>query len=97
VIGFVALCFPDRFIHHLYVRPDHADQGLGRSLLAAALRQTGGWASLKCHIQNTRARRFYQREGWTEAERGGEGKKAWVRYISPAIARPARLPRRNGG
>ena len=54
------------FLERLYVRPEAWGVGLAVDLHAAALEQLrGATASLWCLADNTRARRFYEREGWT--------------------------------
>jgi GNAT superfamily N-acetyltransferase len=84
VLGFVAVYLPDAFVHHLYVDPAHAGQGVGRALLTAALALARGRATLKCQERNTHALKFYRREGWMEGERGEADGEPWIRMFSPA-------------
>lgn len=83
VLGFAAVHLLDAFIHHLYVDPAHAGQGVGRALLAAALALADGKATLKCQVRNERALQFYHREGWAEGERGEANGEPWFRMLSP--------------
>jgi len=83
VLGFAAVYMPDAFVHHLYVEPAHAGQGIGRVLLGAALALAGGRATLKCQARNMGALQFYRREGWTEGERGETDGEPWIRMLSP--------------
>ena len=57
-------------VRHLYLLPEHRNQGHGLRLLTAALmalRDTGhSGAGLAAVEENTRARAFYQRVGGTE-------------------------------
>jgi ribosomal protein S18 acetylase RimI-like enzyme len=64
-------------LYAIYVLPQSWGTGLGPALMAAALdglRARGfGEVVLTVLADNPRARRFYEREGWTfEDERGGE-------------------------
>ena len=55
---------------HLFLRPEHRGTGLGTSLLAAGVRQAAadGFTTMRLFTPagQARARRFYEREGWTE-------------------------------
>lgn len=68
-------------LYAIYVHPDHWGGGAGQALLErahAALAETCDEAVLTCLVGNTRARRFYERNGWvpgeqlTELHFGGE-------------------------
>ncbi len=83
LLGFVGIHEPDAFIHHLYVDPAASRRGVGRALLAEAVRRVGGRASLKCQLRNVRALAFYEALGWTRGETGGAGGELWVRMLSP--------------
>ncbi|MCG3147997.1 MAG: hypothetical protein PCFJNLEI_01439 [Verrucomicrobiae bacterium] len=69
-VGFISIWEPDRFIHHLYVAPQHQRCGIGKQLLDS-LRQ---WLplpyQLKCVAKNELARAFYTKHGWREISRG---------------------------
>jgi GNAT superfamily N-acetyltransferase len=68
--GFVSVCGPDCFIHHLYVRPEARRQGVANALLASlAGRFTFPWR-LKCVRANVAALEFYGRRGWKEVAAG---------------------------
>jgi GNAT superfamily N-acetyltransferase len=88
--GFVAVFPPDRFIHHLYVSPDHLRCGIGRALFAAAVTFLGGTASLKCQTRNAEAVAFYRRLGLIPADAGESAVGPWVRMVVPSEERAAR-------
>jgi GNAT superfamily N-acetyltransferase len=83
VLGFVALYEADAFVHHLYVAPRWHGRGVGRRLLAEAVEQAGGAASLKVMAANAGARAFYARLGWVEAGRGEDEWGEWLLLTSP--------------
>ncbi len=63
ILGYMAL--HDDFVGQLYLRPDSWRRGIGRQLLdhAKALRPDG--LQLYCFQCNTRARSFYEAQGFT--------------------------------
>lgn len=79
--GFVSVFRADSFVHGLYVLPEWQGQGIGRQLLAAGLAGMTGAARLKCNLGNTRARRFYEHQGWREVARDGSRPADWILYI----------------
>ena len=81
--GFVSVYRPDRerFIHHLYVDPACWRRGVGRALLEAALRGTGGHAALKADVANRQACRFYDELGWRPETWGWSPEGPWLRYV----------------
>jgi GNAT superfamily N-acetyltransferase len=83
ILGFVALYEPNAFVHHLYVAPTWHGRGVGRMLLAHAVAQAGGAASLKVMGANAGARAFYARLGWVEAGRGEDEWGEWLLLTSP--------------
>ena len=83
IVGFVSLYEPESFVHHLFVHPDAQGRGIGRALLAEAVRLAGGRASLKCQTRNSRSMAFYRNLGWTEDESGESHIGPWVRMLSP--------------
>lgn len=61
----------DDELYAIYVHPDHWGTGVGQALLDCAeerLAETCEVASLTCMVGNTRARRFYERNGWLEGQ-----------------------------
>lgn len=80
IAGLVTIWRPDAFIHHLYIVPDWQRRGLGRALLALALRRCGGHAALKCNEANHPARAFYQNAGFRPAGWGWSTQGAWIRF-----------------
>jgi ribosomal protein S18 acetylase RimI-like enzyme len=67
VVGFLAVStgVGASWIDHLYVRPDHVGRGIGSRLLDAALRELAQPIRLYTFQENQRARRFYERRGFT--------------------------------
>ena len=58
-------------LYAIYVHPDHWGTGVGQVLLEQAeteLAKTCSTASLTCMVDNARARRFYERNGWQLGE-----------------------------
>ncbi|WP_186438487.1 GNAT family N-acetyltransferase [Cohnella terricola] len=71
VLGFSSVWVPTHFIHHLFVHPDFAGQGVGTALLEACCeRFVSPRPTLKCVAANTSALNFYQSRGWTILEQG---------------------------
>jgi GNAT superfamily N-acetyltransferase len=60
------------WIEQLYVAPDHLGEGIGRALLDHAKARSPNGLSLYTFQVNARARRFYERNGFT-AEWFGDG------------------------
>lgn len=60
-VGFVI--FDQHFVRHLYVRADHARQGLGSALLEWTKSQSRGQLELWTFQKNLTARRFFERHG----------------------------------
>jgi putative acetyltransferase len=97
VLGYVAVA--DRWIHQLYVHPDHQGEALGSALLTWALADARP-RQLWTFQQNVRARRFYEARGFKAVEftdgSGNEEKTPDVRYLwSPD--EPGLHPPRSGG
>jgi RimJ/RimL family protein N-acetyltransferase len=95
VVG--VLTVGDTELYAIYVHPDHWGTGVGQALLDAAhdeLAQTCEVAELTCLVDNARARRFYERNGWepgeqvTEVHFGGE--------LTDVVRYRTRLPRAAG-
>src|SRR5262249_25136494 len=69
VLGILTL--GDDELYAIYVHPDHWGTGVGQALLDRAdeqLAETCEVASLTCMVSNTRARAFYERNGWLPGE-----------------------------
>ena len=66
------LALSDSMVEQLYVRPDRIGEGIGRRLLALAKRERPAGLDLYCFAANSRARRFYERNGF-EAVAFGDG------------------------
>jgi ribosomal protein S18 acetylase RimI-like enzyme len=67
-VAFAAL--RDHWLEHLYVAPDAQRLGIGAALLAQAKRVRLDLLDLHVFQQNTGARAFYERHGFTLVERG---------------------------
>ncbi len=67
VIGYAR--FPDAWLDDLYVRPDHAGQGVGSALLDLVKTERPDGFCLWVFESNTPARGFYARHGLVELER----------------------------
>jgi GNAT superfamily N-acetyltransferase len=80
VAGFVSIYLPERFIHSLYVDPARHGLGIGRALLALALRRCGGHGELKCQEGNRAGCRFYTEQGWRPAGWGWSSAGPWIRF-----------------
>ena len=67
-VGFIAIMAPDQ-LGHLYIAADHQNRGLGSRLVALAQDRFPEGLELWTFQDNDRARRFYRRNGFVEAER----------------------------
>ena len=59
------------YVHHMAVRPDRQNRGIGRRLLAAAVeaaRELGLQAKLEVHADNAGARKIYEEAGFRPLE-----------------------------
>jgi len=65
IIGFIAIT--DKWLHHLYIDPARAGQGIGSSLLHSAMARR---KELRLWVfqRNERARTFYAKNGFLELE-----------------------------
>ena len=66
-VGFIAVMAPDQ-LGHLYIAADHRDRGLGSRLVALAQDRFPEGLELWTFQANDRARRFYRRNGFVDAE-----------------------------
>lgn len=83
VAGFAALYAPARFVHHLYVVPEHHGKGLGKALLAACANHGEGPLTLKCLCKNTPAVDFYRSQGWVCRSRGSDSDGDYWTMVAP--------------
>ena len=74
-LGFLSVWEPDRFIHHLYVRSELRDRGIGKALLRSLSTQLPMPWKLKCLTANGGALAFYTSQGWRKvsSDVGEEG------------------------
>lgn len=81
LVGFLSLYRSDAFVHSLFV--ETRGEGVGPALLMRAIAEVGGPVSLKCADLNLGARRFYDRLGFVEVDRGEDAGHSWTRLKSP--------------
>ena len=85
LLGFVSVWKQERFIHHLYIRPEYQSVGLGQRLIAACVARYGLPLSLKSLIANKKACNFYERHDWIGLVDGtgldGPYRHYWLRDI----------------
>ena len=81
VVGVASLYAPEDFLHFLFVEAPWQGRGVGAALLAAVAAAARGPLSLKVQCRNEGARRFYAREGFAEADDGGDGADRWIRLV----------------
>ncbi|PKH07765.1 GNAT family N-acetyltransferase [Moritella sp. Urea-trap-13] len=70
VLGFIAVCEPDNFIHHLFVADAAQGMGVGSALLTMLSELNGRPQILKCMVENEKAMQFYLRKGFAEVGKG---------------------------
>lgn len=68
-VGFASVHVRQRFVHLLFVAPGLEGTGIGTCLLASLPAHVPPPWRLKCLLANTRALRFYAKNGWCELER----------------------------
>jgi len=70
-------------ISHLYVNVQHLGRGIGSQLVALAKAESRGSLWLYTFAQNHNARRFYERHGFKEVERGSQNmfKLEAIKYL----------------
>jgi GNAT superfamily N-acetyltransferase len=69
-LGFISIWLPEKFIHHLYIDPDHTNKGIGGALLQHCMDQVDHPLRLKCMKQNVAAMAFYIKKGWVIESEG---------------------------
>ena len=76
-----------RSLDQLYVDPALTGRGIGTALLELAKRERPGGLELWTFVSNTRARRFYERHGFSEARRtdgsANEERSPDILYVWP--------------
>lgn len=82
IVGIVSSWVADRFIQHLYVKPQYQGRGIGSELLRTCQNIYGAPLSLKCDTCNERAQCFYRKEGWLSSEKGVGAEGPWERFES---------------
>ncbi len=80
LIGFISVWPPEKFIHHLYVRPDHQSNGVAIRLIEACKTRYGLPLSLKSLVRNKNACRFYERNNWVVDGTGSGSEGAYNHY-----------------
>lgn len=75
VVGFIAIWSPEKFVHHLYVDPQHQGEHIATDLIQHCVNVYGYPLSLKCLAANMSACGFYDTSGWINIGRslGSEG------------------------
>jgi ribosomal protein S18 acetylase RimI-like enzyme len=68
VLGFAAL--NGTYLDRLYVRPAAQRRGVGAALLAKAIEASPGGLDLHTHVQNIKARAFYEKMGFVAVRFG---------------------------
>lgn len=68
--GFVTIEPASAYLHQLVVAPKAKGSGLARQLLDAAKAASAGTLVLDVNVANTRAIRFYEREGFARLSEG---------------------------
>jgi len=68
--GFLSVWEPEAFVHHLYVRHESRNKGIGTQLLNALTTRLPKPWRLKCVRSNGAALAFYLDHGWLEVSSG---------------------------
>jgi ribosomal protein S18 acetylase RimI-like enzyme len=63
IIGLMAIQAPDAWLRQLFIDPPHQGRGVGDTLLREAMRQMPAGFFLNTHVDNARARAFYEARG----------------------------------
>ena len=72
IVGFISVWPPDSFIHHLYVDAAYRAGGIGKALLAHAMKNYPSPLKLKCLVKNEAAFSFYRSHEWEVIEEGSD-------------------------
>ena len=72
IVGYAAI--EGDVLEHLYLRPDVLRQGIGTLLLDEVKRNSSDGVSLRVFQQNTDARAFYERHGFTVVDTSDGGR-----------------------
>lgn len=70
VIGFISICVPERFVHHLYILPEYQSSGIGTKLIEHCIQLFGLPISLKSLAANEKACSYYESHSWVNEEIG---------------------------
>ncbi|HZR75052.1 GNAT family N-acetyltransferase [Bradyrhizobium sp.] len=60
----LAINIPKKYLDQLFVAPEYQGRSIGRRLLAFTRTQLPGEISLRCALENEKAWRWYEREGF---------------------------------
>jgi ribosomal protein S18 acetylase RimI-like enzyme len=84
VVGFACANHQTGLIWALFVDPAHEGRGHGRALLDEALARLEAAGLAQAHLNtgaNTRAERFYRRNGWRDAGYALDGQVVFVKAL----------------
>lgn len=85
IIGILSFFRPSNFVHSLYIDEAAQGFGIGTALIEAATKFADGPLALKVDEPNTRARKFYEKLGFIDAnETGIDAGIRWIRLKQPA-------------
>jgi len=80
IVGFASLSTWDSFLHLLFVKDNFQKKGIGAALLKWARQTAKKPLELKVVTYNTRARHFYEREGFKNIAHSNTNNPANVTY-----------------
>jgi ribosomal protein S18 acetylase RimI-like enzyme len=85
ILGFVSVWVPQKFIHHLYISPEHQKKGVAQALIQQCICSYGLPLSLKSDLANQEACRFYEHNHWvaesTHESPSGPYHYYWLRHL----------------
>jgi GNAT superfamily N-acetyltransferase len=76
IVGFCIACLQDASVWALFVRPDRAGRGIGKRLLNTAVEwlfSSGVPVITLSTMIDTRAERFYEKQGWARGQLKANG------------------------